>query len=174
VPAAEAAIWGNEQLEWLLDGLRRSPAPVKIIANGTQIISKDGRGEGHLNEAPEEFRRLLDFLKANRIGGVIVLSGDRHFTEVMRLSQEGGPDILEFTSSPIQQGQAVAPLEREHETHVWAMRGNSYGLVTITVESNGEGLVRFEMRDANNQVPLRAPDQPAMSEFSLKSLMYPE
>lgn len=171
VSAKDEVIWGDEQLAWLCDELKRSTAPVKVIANGTQVISKDGRGEGHFNEAPGEIERLLEFLKENKIGGVVFFTGDRHYTEVMRLRQDGAPDIIEFTSSPIQQGQAVAPLERAHDTHLWAMRGNSYGLVTISVGEEGEGFVRFEMRDANNYVPMRN-GVPAMSEFSLKSLQY--
>jgi len=169
----DAEIWGEGQLNWLLDALGRSNAPVKVIANGTQIISKDGRGEGHFNEAPEELNKLLAFLKERKIGGVIFLSGDRHITEVLRLEQSDGPDILEFTSSPIQQGQAFAVLERDHPTHLWAARGNSYGLVTIEVEGQREGSIRFEMRDANNYVP-QAGDRSMMSEFPLSGLLYPE
>ena len=171
VPPEEAAIWGEGQLEWLCNELKRSTAPVKIIANGTQVISKNPRGEGHFNEAPQELAKLREFLREHEIGGVVFLSGDRHYTEVMRLEQDGAPDLIEFTSSPIQQGQAVAPLDREHETNVWAMNGNSYGLVTISVGEDGEGFVRFEMRDANNYVPSRG-DEPAQSQFALETLQY--
>jgi alkaline phosphatase D len=169
----DAEIWGEGQLNWLLDGLSRSSAPIKVIANGTQIISKDGRGEGHFNEAPQELNKLLAFLKERKIGGVIFLSGDRHMTEVLRLEQSDGPDILEFTSSPIQQGQAFGVIERDHPTHVWAARGNSYGLLTIEVEGTRDGLIRFEMRDANNYVP-KAGDRRMASEFPVSSLMYEE
>ena len=169
----EAEIWGEGQLNWLMDELKRSTAPIKIIANGTQIISQDGRGEGHFNEAPKEIEKLLDFLKKNKIGGVVIISGDRHFTEVLQLEQDGGPDIVEFTSSPMQQGSKIAPLERDHPTHVWAMRGNSYGLLTVNVTGKNEGSIRFEMRDANNYVPDRN-GEPAVAEYSLESLMYKE
>jgi alkaline phosphatase D len=173
VPDEEAEIWGEGQLEWLMNELKRSKAPVKIIANGTQIISKDGRGEGHFNEAPKEIEKLLNFLKKNKIGGVVVLSGDRHITEVLRLEQDGAPDIVEFTSSPFQQGSEVAFLDRDHPTHEWAMRGNSYGLVTIDVTGKNKGSVKFEMRDANNYVPKRnAKGDRAVAEYSLESLSY--
>lgn len=171
VTPKNAVIWGDEQLAWLCDELKRSRAPFKVIANGTQLISKDGRGEGHFNEAPEEIARLLEFLQKNKIGGVIILSGDRHITEVLRLEQEDGPDIVEFTSSPFQQGQRTEVLERDHPTHEWAMRGNSYGLLTLSTE--GEGSVKFEMRDANNYVPMRN-GEPAIAEYSLSSLQYEE
>jgi len=72
VKPSEAEIWGKGQLKWLMDELKRSTAPVKIIANGTQLISKGGRGEGHFNEAPVELQTLLDFLKKNKIGGVVI------------------------------------------------------------------------------------------------------
>jgi alkaline phosphatase D len=169
----EAVIWGDAQFAWLCDELKRSKAPVKIIANGTQVISKYERGEGHFSEAPQEIERLLVFLKEEEIGGVIFLSGDRHYTEVMRLEQEGAPSLVEFTSSPMKQNRSVSPKEHLHETNVWAMDGDSYGLLTINVAEEGEGFVRFEMRDANNFVP-DMDGLPAAYEMPLKDLLYLE
>ena len=89
----------------------------------------------------------------------------------MKLDQEDAPSLIEFTSSPFQQGQAAKVLERDHETHVWAMRGNSYGLVTIDVTGENEGTIRFEMRDANNYVP-DMDGKPASYKVDLKDLVY--
>ncbi|MDH3639463.1 MAG: alkaline phosphatase family protein [Gammaproteobacteria bacterium] len=148
----DAVIWGRGQLEWLMDGLKKSTAPVKIIANGTQVISQTERGEGHFQEAPAERKRLFDFLNANKIGGIVFLSGDRHFSELMRLDQGGGAAIIEFTSSPLQQNQQVGALERNHPTNQWALRGNTYGLVTIDIPSAGAGQITFEARNDGNQL----------------------
>ncbi|MDH3279787.1 MAG: alkaline phosphatase family protein [Gammaproteobacteria bacterium] len=148
----DAVIWGTDQLTWLMDGLMKSTAPVKIIANGTQVISQTERGEGHFQEAPAERKRLFDFLKANKIGGIVFLSGDRHHSESMRLDQNGAAAIVEFTSSPLQQNQQVRAVERNHPTNQWALRGNTYGLVTIDIPREGEGRVTFEARNDGNQL----------------------
>lgn len=148
----EAEIWGKGQLEWLMEGLRNSTAPVKIIANGTQVISQSEGGEGHFQEAPAERQRLFDFLKTNNIGGIVFLSGDRHYSELMRLDKDGAAPIMEFTSSPLQQNQQVAALERHHPTNLWAVRGNTYGLVTIDIPAVGTGDITFEARNEGNQL----------------------
>lgn len=157
VPEDERTIWGEGQLQWLMASLRASRAPVKVIANGTQFICASGRGEGHMQEAPHEQKRLLDFLAEHRIGGVVFLSGDRHHSEAMQMKSEGRAMIVECTSSPIQQGDAKigeGDARNRHPNQLWMFRGNSYGLVTIEVRPGGEGSVRFEARDSDNQVPL--------------------
>lgn len=154
VSPEEATIWGERQLEWLLEGLKQSTAPVKVIANGTQVISMMEQGEGHYQEARNEQRRLLDFIRDNKIGGVIFLSGDRHFSEVMRIKEDGAAALYEFTSSPLQQGQKVGPLNNENKARLWGMRGNSYGLVTIDIPEEGSGTIRMEARDEENLVPI--------------------
>lgn len=154
VTPEEATIWGKEQTDWLLAGLKASDAPVKLIVNGTQVISQTKEGEGHRQEAPQELERLLSFLKNEKIDGVVFLTGDRHYSESMRLNQDKGPAILEFTSSPLQQGQAVAPLTNKNPVRLWGMRGNSFGLVTVDIPKAGEGTIRFEARDEQNRVPI--------------------
>jgi alkaline phosphatase D len=144
-------IWGEAQTEWLLAGLKASTAPVKFIANGTQFLSMHERGEGHYQEALDEQQRVLEFLERERIGGVIFLTGDRHHSEAMQQEQSNGTLVLEFTSSPLQQGQSLAALNRPHPNQIWAMRGNSYGLVTVEIPAEGEGSVRFEARDEENR-----------------------
>jgi alkaline phosphatase D len=172
-PPPDPVIWGHGQLQWLMNGLKASTAAVKLIVNGTQVICESTRGEGHFSEALAERQRLFGFLSEHRIGGIIFLSGDRHHTEMMRLEQPGGPDILEFTSSPLQQGQKVGPLpaDRKHRTQLWSMRGNSYGLVTINIPKPGAGTVRFEARDEKNQLPI-VDKQAAVTQWDLKRLMY--
>lgn len=145
-------IWGEAQTEWLLAGLKVSTAPVKLIANGTQVLSMGERGEGHHTEALGERRRLLEFLEREKIGGVVFLTGDRHYTEAMQQAQSDGTLVLDFTSSPLQQGQKVAAVNYPHPSQVWSMRGNSYGLVTVDIPAEGAGTIRFEARDEENRL----------------------
>lgn len=164
-------IWGEAQLEWLMEGLRASTAPVKLIANGTQVLSLEERGEGHFQEAQGEQRRLLDFLAEEKIGGVVFLTGDRHHSEAMQQEQPGGALVLDLTSSPMAWGQKIRPYERTHENQVWAMWGDSYGLVTIDIPEEGEGTIRFEARDDENAVPEVAGEKP-VTIWELQQLQY--
>ncbi len=146
-------IWGDVQLAWLLEGLKNSTAPVKVIANGTQIISRDSRGEGHFQEAQGEQRQLLDFLAQHKIGGVVFISGDRHHSEAMQQAQADGTLLVEATSSPLQQDQAVSHFNRTHPTMIWGMYGNNFGLLTVDLTAENEGTITFETRDEKNRTP---------------------
>ncbi|MGK0187933.1 MAG: phosphodiesterase/alkaline phosphatase D-like protein [Verrucomicrobiales bacterium] len=164
-------IWGKAQTEWLLEGLKESTAPVKLIANGTQVLSAGMRGEGHFQEARNERQQLLDFASKNKIGGIVFISGDRHFSEAMQLSQPDGTLVVEGTSSPFQQGQSIGHLVRPHDNQLWAMVGNSYGLITVDVPEPGAGTVTFETRDESNSVPILY-DEPRSTTWSLNQLNY--
>lgn len=146
-------IWGQRQLDWLLEGLKKSTAPVKVVANGTQVITRDDRGEGHSQEARGEQSRLLEFLAEHEIGGVIFLSGDRHSSEAMQQAQPDGTLVVEATSSPLQQDQPIGPFSRTHPNMIWSMHGNNFGLLTIEVEEEATGSITFETRDESNVTP---------------------
>ena len=155
VTMATGEIWGRAQTDWLLDGLKRSTAPVKLIANGTQVITRSTGGEGHRREAQNELQRLIDHIEKHRIDGVIFLSGDRHYSELHYEARDGHPPLLEFTSSPLQQAQKVGPLKNRPNTfRLWGLKGNSYGLVTVDIPEPGKGTVRLEVRTEANTVPV--------------------
>lgn len=164
-------IWGDEQVSWLLAGLKSSTAPVKVIANGTQVISLDEGGEGHYQEAQDEQKKVMEFLAREKIGGLVFLTGDRHYSEAMQLEQPDGTLIVEFTSSPLQQGGKVAANKRQHPNQLWSMRGNSYGLVTVEIPKEGAGTVRFEARDESNQLVV-IDDEPRTTTWELEQLNY--
>ncbi|MFG0320149.1 MAG: alkaline phosphatase D family protein [Planctomycetota bacterium JB042] len=154
VPDERAAIWGERQLAWLLEGLERSDAPVKVVANGTQMIFKGKKDDGHWHTARREYYRFLDGLEERGIDGVVLLSGDRHYSELMRIELEDGRSLYELTSSPLQQGREIGPRKEKNRTRVWGLEGNSYGLLTVDVGEDGDGTVTFECRDAANEVPV--------------------
>ncbi len=148
-------IWGEAQLDWLLEGLKASTAPVKLIANGTQFLSMESEtAEGHYQEALGERERLLDFLANERIGGVVFLTGDRHHSSVTQQAQPDGTLVLDLTSSPLQQNRKVGPHRSSHANQLWSMGGNSFGLVTVEIPEEGTGTIRFEARDEENNVPV--------------------
>lgn len=164
-------IWGERQTRWLLDGLRESTAPVKVIANGTQVLSSEMRGEGHFQEARNERRRVLDFAAEHRIGGIVFLSGDRHYSEAMQLRQPDGTLVVEGTSSPLQQGQAVSYFPRAHATQLWSMSGNNFGLLTVDIQEAGTGTVTIETRDETNANPVLY-GEPRSTTWTLAQLEY--
>ena len=97
-------ILGKEQIDWLIDNLVSSQATFKVIAMGGQFLNPTKKYETYANIAPEEREYLLTQLKINRIQGVILLTGDRHHTELSILKRYKDSPILDLTVSPLTSG----------------------------------------------------------------------
>jgi len=93
-------MFGAQQLEWLRNALIYSKAPIKLVVNGSQMWNKVNRFEGWNHFATEQ-RAFADWLLAQKIDGVIFLSGDRHFGELLKIDRAGTYPLHEFTSSPL-------------------------------------------------------------------------
>ena len=59
----------------------------------------------------------------------------------------------------------------DHPTNEWAMRGNSYGLVTVEVTSADQGQITFEARNEGNQLA-RIGEKEMMTTVPLVDLNY--
>lgn len=92
-------ILGPDQMAWLKGKLAASTATFKFIALGSQVVSEANPQETWADY--EERQELLDFIKERQITGVIFLTGDRHFTELCVLKQDGLYPLYDFTSSPL-------------------------------------------------------------------------
>ncbi|MCB9398714.1 MAG: alkaline phosphatase D family protein [Acidobacteria bacterium] len=94
---------GPDQLQWLEDSLATSNATFKIIVGGGQNINFYDPSEGYHHYGGEQ-KRLLNFIELQGIEGILFLSGDRHFTELIKLDRPGAYPLYEFTNSPISSG----------------------------------------------------------------------
>lgn len=130
----DKAMYGPAQLEWLKQALIGSDATFKIVASSGQFWNVRNRFESFFNY-PAEQRVLRDWLAEQRISGVVFLSGDRHFTELLRVPREGAYPLYEFTSSPLT--SAPAPLRDGHEA------GNPDLVPGTLFNQRNFGLLRF-------------------------------
>ncbi|TRX30070.1 alkaline phosphatase family protein [Flavobacterium franklandianum] len=96
----EKTILGKQQLEWLIDALASSKAAFKIIAIGGQVLNSSARFENY-ECYKEEKNYFLEQIKSNAIKGVLFLSGDRHFTELSKISISETQQIYDWTVSPL-------------------------------------------------------------------------
>lgn len=90
---------GKKQLSWLKESLIESRASFKFIVNGNQFFNTYAYNECFLLYR-EEFNELIDFIKENKIRGVVFLSGDRHLTEVYKINNPDFYPFYEITCSP--------------------------------------------------------------------------
>lgn len=102
-------ILGAAQLGWLLDGLRTSSAPVKLVASPSQVLPEHPVRHGwdcFRREAPDELEAILGAIESEDIQGVVFISGDLHMANLMYMEGRSvgdgtGPDFWELTSSPL-------------------------------------------------------------------------
>jgi alkaline phosphatase D len=97
---ADKVMFGEGQMDWLMDGLTSSKATFKIIVGGNQMLNPMTRYEAW-GRFPVERQKMLNELKARKINGVLFLSGDRHHTELIRINREGTYPLFDYTSSPL-------------------------------------------------------------------------
>lgn len=102
-PNPAKTLWGKQQLQWLKNSLLYSNAPFKIIATGSQVLNPVSPFD-KLLDFPAEYYELMDFLKENKINGVLFLTGDRHHTEIIKVNREGTYPLYDITASPLTSG----------------------------------------------------------------------
>jgi len=92
---------GEEQWQWLEEELKDNPAEYTIIGSGIQILADDRIFTERWFTPSKE--RLLALIRKYKTGGLILLSGDVHYTEMMKYpcKERIGFELHEFCSSGI-------------------------------------------------------------------------
>ena len=98
--ASDSSMLGKAQFEWLIKKLKTSTANFKFIVSGTQILINNPFGED-LGDFGNAKQKLLAAIKQQKISGVLFLSGDRHYGEILKLEQKNQYPLYEITSSPL-------------------------------------------------------------------------
>ena len=93
---------GDEQMDWLFSTLQASRAKFIILTSGTMWSdcmskAKDSWGSWDIPAREEIFA----FIEENRIGGVLLLSGDRHGARGFRMERPSGFTLHEFEAATL-------------------------------------------------------------------------
>lgn len=135
-----ASLLGASQWKWLLNGLRTSTAPVKVLACG--MIWNDAtrpNKQDHWGSYPHERQKLFEEIGRHKIGGVILVGGDIHRSRVIRHStkQAAGYDIMELISSPMHRS-VIASANAPHPGLIKDMGEPHTFLLLDASQRNGE------------------------------------
>lgn len=141
---------GPAQWNWLAAQLAE-PADLRLIASSVQVIADEHHWEKWGNFSHER-QRLLELIRSSKASGVILLSGDRHWAEVSRWTDDGGYPLYEVTSSSLNQ-----PSEPNSETNRYRV-GTQYfsanfGVIDIDWPAP-EPSVRLQIRSETGDVAL--------------------
>jgi alkaline phosphatase D len=135
-------ILGEEQWKWLEAELRSSPAKINLIISGIQMLPTAHAYEKWAN-FPSEREKLLNLIAESGAKTPILLSGDRHIAEIMKLSDSRFPKgLYEVTSSGL--------------THTWsgvAQETNSFRVSDLIAKLNyGLATINWEKKEVTIQI----------------------
>lgn len=140
----QSTMLGDEQWLWLQQELLK-PAKVRIIASSIQLVPEFTGWESWAN-FPQDKQRLFEFIKTNKVDGVIVISGDTHWGEISKVHQPGSYPIWEITSSGLsEKWKDVSP--NKYRIGHYTNQIN-YGFMTFDWESD-DPTIEFGLRDVN-------------------------
>jgi len=99
----DVTVLGEAQWAWLAEQLK-VPAEVRVIGSSYQVLS-DQHGWEMWGNFPKERERLFNVLRESKAGGVVLVSGDRHLSEIASLPTDNalgiGYPLYEVTSSSL-------------------------------------------------------------------------
>jgi hypothetical protein len=118
---------GPVQKQWLKEKLSNSKATFKVIASGTLWTeTADKGGKDSWWGVPEEREEIFSLIDEKNIDGVILLSADRHRTDIYKIKRPDGYDLYEFETSKLTNNHT-------HGTKKQAIfsynKGNFFGLL---------------------------------------------
>ncbi|MBT5927813.1 MAG: hypothetical protein HOH33_14470 [Verrucomicrobia bacterium] len=151
---------GERQWQWLKQELKQSKAKLKFIASGSEW-QKNGHRDSWTSFKREQLG-FFDWIDQENIEGVILLSGDRHFTGGYQINQR----VIEITSGPL--GSNNYPTPNLPEMFLNHGTGKLYCVfdidtrkdtpkVVLEVHRAGEGLIDrrdFTMAEINGKARL--------------------
>lgn len=104
----DKALYGQAQLRWLKNALLASTATWKLIVSGSQALNLKNTYEGW-NKFPEEMNGFMDWLDQQNLNGVMFMSGDRHFSTLLKKDRPSNYPLYELTCSPLTAGAFSNP-----------------------------------------------------------------
>ena len=132
-PDYEGTILGEEQWIWLENVIKSSKADIHLIASGIQFLSPKHKFEKWLNY-PNEYNRLISLLQNYAVKNPIVLSGDRHMSELSK-KDIGYTNLYDITSSGMTEAFNKNLFENNPYRLGKAIGVNNYALLSIDWEN---------------------------------------
>ena len=140
---------GADQWKWVEAQLRQ-PAELRVIVTSIQCIPQ-AAGQETWSNLPRERRRLLELIENTNAGGVILLSGDRHWSELSKLDEGVPYPIYELTCSSFNQiHPRGTPTENRYRASDTTYHRENFGVIAINWEA--EPGVTLQIRDIEGGV----------------------
>ncbi len=142
---------GPDQKKWLLEELAAAKGKFKVIASGTMWsdgADKDGKDSWAGKWSRAERDEIFDMINDKKIDGVILISGDRHRSDIWKTDRPRGYPLYEFVSAKVTN-------EHTHNTFpnaVWSYNeGNFWGQLSFDLRPE-DPVITFKCVDISGKV----------------------
>ncbi|MGH7453943.1 MAG: alkaline phosphatase D family protein, partial [bacterium] len=164
----DKVMFGEAQIQWLMEALVSSRAPFKIVASGNQMLNPMNPNEAFSNYRHEQ-QKLLQEIQTQKVSGVLFLSGDIHRTELMKITPTDFYPLYDFTSSSLTAGLNQSKRDLDNPARVPG---------TLFDESHNFGILRFDGPRTERRVTLECYDKDGkkrwQQQIAAKELRPPE
>jgi alkaline phosphatase D len=121
---------GEAQWRWL-DRQLRKPAELRLLVTSIQCIA-EASGQETWSNLPRQRQRLFDLIEEAQAGGVVFLSGDRHWSELSMIDRAVPYPLYDLTSSSFNQiHERGTPTENRFRDHATTYHRENYGVISV-------------------------------------------
>jgi alkaline phosphatase D len=126
---------GDAQWHWLEAELNNSKASFNLIVSSVQFIAEEHGYEGWYT-MPQEQHRLEKLISTSKARNCIILSGDRHISEISEKKLDGiAYPLIDFTSSGLTHSYTAFQGEPNKYRKGAVVSDKSFGLLVLNVEN---------------------------------------
>ena len=127
------SLLGVQQWDWLKASLKASTAPFKVLCTG-MVFNDSVRPGKHdcWGVYPQEYTRLRELV--DPIEGVVLVSGDVHWSRELEHGQTKGWPLVEFVTSPVHE-HLIAAANPDHPWLRWS-RGEVNSFLVIDADND--------------------------------------
>ncbi len=145
----EGTILGEIQWDWFKNQLQNSTASYNIVISSIQFLSFE-HGYETWGNMPHEVDKLENLIKSTKAKNVIILSGDRHISEISKKQITGlAYPLIDFTSSGLTHSYTKFNGEPNQFRIGNVVSKKSFGILKFVFERNA---VLLEIRGENNVI----------------------
>ncbi len=147
----DSTMLGPDQKKWLLESLKSAKGKFKVIASGTMWADgadKDGKDSWAGSWARKERDEIFDLINDHKINGVLLISGDRHRSDIWKIERPRGYPLYEFVSAKVTNQHT----HKTFENAVWSYNeGNFWGQLSFNLKPK-DPVMTFKCVDSSGKI----------------------
>lgn len=144
-------ILGEEQWQWLAEQLEK-PAELRLLVTGQQVLlPKETRFETWAQNGQDQ-QRLFNLIKEKKAEGIVFITGDQHYGEILKIPSALGYDAWEFMFSGVNQDEKACPVGAK--IRVGSAAHSKHKTGSIKIEWNKDPKLTFQVHDLKGQLLL--------------------